>query len=109
MSRSSFANTVNLRYSEAGKLDVVKGVLSDREKLAENFIRRSQTAKSYGTLLAVKYSTGAEGQLMFPNARQDGGVFERPFGEEMVQVVEWAIPKVRVLFYQYLLYTESRN
>ncbi|KAF8851408.1 hypothetical protein BDZ45DRAFT_150850 [Acephala macrosclerotiorum] len=94
MARSSIANSVKLRHSLSGKLDVVKGAMSDRLKLTEKFIRKSETVKSYGTLITLRYDPGSEGQRMFPNAIQDGAVpLERDYDTNMVKVVEWAIPK----------------
>jgi hypothetical protein len=95
MARSSIANSVKLRHSLTGKLDVVKGAMSDRRKLTEKFIRKSETVKSYGTLVTLRYDPGSEGQRLFPNAIQDGAVpLERDYDTDMVKVVEWAIPKV---------------
>ena len=69
--------------------------MSDRTNLTEKFVRRSETLKSYGTLLTLEYYPGSEGQRMFPNAIQDGAVpFERHYDAHTVKVVEWAIPKI---------------
>lgn len=96
MEKSAIANRVNMRHSLSGKLDVVKGAMSDRLRLTEKFVRKSETIKSYGTLITLAYYPGSEGLRMFPNAIQDGAVpLERGFDTDMLKVVEWAIPKVR--------------
>lgn len=76
-------------------MDVVKGALSERQQLQGNFVRKSETAKSYGTLVTLPWGPGQEGTDRFPNAVADGAVeFERhPDGDRLL-VVEWAIPKV---------------
>lgn len=100
MSRSPIAKAVKLRHSESGKLDVVKGAMSDRLKLTEKFVRDSETVKSYGTLISVAYFPGSEGWTMFPNAVQEGAVpFERDNNVNFLKLVEWAIPKVSYTFY----------
>ena len=95
MARSPIANLVKIRHSQSGKLDVVKGAMSDRLKLIEKFVRRSETVKSYGTLISLPYHDGSEGQLLFPNAMQEGAVpLERHYDTHTLKVVEWAISKV---------------
>jgi hypothetical protein len=95
MARSPIANSVKLRHSQSGKLDVVKGAMSDRLRLLEKFVRKSETVKSYGTLISLDYYPGSEGHRLFPNAIQEGAVpLERDFDTMTLKVVEWAIPKV---------------
>ncbi len=76
-------------------MDVVKGALSERQNLREQFVRMSQTLQSYGTLIMLPYWEGGEGRIMFPSARQDGtGEFETNADGEWLKVIQWAIPKV---------------
>lgn len=71
--------------------------MSDRLKLREKFVRKSETVKSYGSLTTLPYFPGSEGELLFPNAVQDGAVpFECDFDTDRLKVIEWAIPKVRL-------------
>lgn len=98
MARSPIANTVKLRHSQSGKLDVVKGAMSDRLKLMEKFVRKSETVKSYGTLICVPYYPGSEGQRLFPNAMQEGAVpLEEHYDTDTLKIIEWAISKVILL------------
>jgi hypothetical protein len=98
MERSSVAKSAKLRYSLGGKLDVVRGAMSDRRMLTEKFVRKSETLKSYGTLMLIDYNPGSGGRRMFPNAFQDGAVplerVERQHGVELLKVVQWSISKV---------------
>jgi hypothetical protein len=98
MARSPITNSVKLRHSQSGKLDVVKGAMSDRLKLTEKFVRKSETVKSYGTLISLPYYPGSEGQQLFPNAMQEGAVpLEQQYDTGTLKVVEWAISKVSLL------------
>ncbi|KAH7410655.1 hypothetical protein BKA64DRAFT_359215 [Cadophora sp. MPI-SDFR-AT-0126] len=98
MARSSIATVVKLRHSQTGKMDVVKGALTERVELREKFVRKSQTVKSYGTLTTVPWNKGQEGMLWFPNAIADGAVeFEKHPDGLWLKVIEWAIPKGTVL------------
>lgn len=95
MARSTIANKVKLRHSQTGKMDVVKGALSERQKLRDKFVRKTETTKSYGTLVTLPWGPGLEGTELFPNARRDGAVpFENEADGLRVKVIEWAIPKV---------------
>ncbi|KAH6714155.1 hypothetical protein BKA61DRAFT_56377 [Leptodontidium sp. MPI-SDFR-AT-0119] len=55
MVKSSVATAATLRHSPTGKMDVVKGALAERHKLTERFVRKSETVKSYGTLVALQW------------------------------------------------------
>lgn len=95
MARSHISRLVKLRHSESGKLNVVRGAISDRLNLSEGFVRKSQTLKSYGTLVTLEYYAGSPAAAIFPNAQQLGAVpFERDADGYRLKVVEWAIPKV---------------
>jgi hypothetical protein len=84
-----------MRHSDSGKLNVVRGALSERLNLSEAFVRKSQTLKSYGTLVTLWYSPGSKAALLFPDARKLGAVpFECDAHGDWLKVVEWAIPKV---------------
>jgi hypothetical protein len=97
MARSHISRLVKLRHSESGKLNVVRGAISERLYLSEGFVRKSQTLKSYGTLVTLAYHPGSEAARIFPNAMQLGAVpYERHADGDRLKVVEWAIPKVRV-------------
>ncbi|MAD84981.1 MAG: hypothetical protein CL912_18640 [Deltaproteobacteria bacterium] len=95
MAKSPIAARVKLRHSKTGKMDVVKGALSERQKLRESFVRKSETIKSYGTLITLPWGNGREGTMRFPNAIRDGAVdFEKDPDGVRLKVIEWAIPKV---------------
>ena len=97
MARSHISGLVKLRHSESGKLNVVRGAISERLFLSEGFVRKSQTLKSYGTLVTLPYYPESEAAVLFPNARKLGAVpFERNADGYRLKVVEWAIPKVSV-------------
>lgn len=92
MQRSPIAEQVKIRHSQSGKLDVVKGAISERLTLDERFVRQYKTSKSYGTLVTLIYS-GAVKRL-FPNPQQQGAVpFEESDDGPRLKVIEWAIPK----------------
>ena len=71
------------------------GAMSERQKPSGKFVRRMQTAKSYGTLISLPWGPKKEGTDLFPNAVADGGIFDK-FNKDgrRVLVVDWAIPKV---------------
>jgi hypothetical protein len=95
MAASHISGRVKMRHSDSGKLNVVKGAISERLELSETFVRKSQTLKSYGTLVTLKYYPGSGAALLFPDARKHGAVpLERDAEGEWLKVVEWAIPKV---------------
>ena len=95
MARSHISSIVKLRHSESGKLNVVKGAISERLYLSEGFVRKSQTLKSYGTIVTLPYYPGSEAAMMFPDPKRLGAVpFERDEDGHRLKVVEWAIPKV---------------
>ena len=97
MARSHISRLVKLRHSESGKLNVVRGAISERLFLSEGFVRKFQTLKSYGTLITLPYFPGSEAATIFPDARKLGAVpFERNEDGYRLKVVEWAIPKVSV-------------
>lgn len=98
MARSHISGLVKLRHSESGKLNVVRGAISERLFLSEGFVRKSQTLKSYGTLVTLPYYPESEAAIMFPGARKLGAVpFERDADGLRLKVVEWAIPKGTIL------------
>ena len=93
MANSPNAKTVNIRHSKSGKLDVVKGAISERLTLDESFVRKNKTLKSYGTLVTLIY--GDDAARLFPNPQQDGAVpFEQTKEGLRLKVIEWAVPKV---------------
>jgi hypothetical protein len=97
MAKSRISGLVKLRHSQSGKLNVVRGAISERLYLTEGFVRKSQTLKSYGALVTLSYQPGSDAFAVFPNARQLGAVpFERDADGYRLKVVEWAIPKVSV-------------
>lgn len=97
MAKSHISELARLRHSDSGKLNVVKGAISERLILTEGFVRKSQTLKSYGALVTLPYYPGSEGALLFPDARKLGAVpFERDVDGDRLKVVEWVIPKVSV-------------
>ena len=94
MERSPIAKQVKIRYRQSGKLDVVKGAISER-LTDEPFVCRYKTSKSYGTPVTLIYS-GAVKRL-FPNPQQQGAVpFEESDDGPRLKVIEWAIPKVSI-------------
>lgn len=91
MARSHISGITRVRYSDSGKLDVVRGAISDRLNLSEGFVRKFQTQKSYGTLVTLSRS---HGKKLFPNAKAMGAVpFEEDYEGYRLKVIEWAIPK----------------
>jgi hypothetical protein len=94
MAASELIKDVKMRHSQAGKLNVVKGAISERFQLNDNFVRKFQTLKSYGTLVTMEWYPDSKAQKLFPNARQEDAIFEREYGVSYVKVIEWAIPKV---------------
>lgn len=95
MENSPFRNLVKFRYSHKGKLDVVKGAMSERLRLTETFVRKYETSKSYGTLVTLPYHNNSDAKRIFPNPLKHGAVpFEQDFGIRWLTVIEWAIPKV---------------
>lgn len=98
MSESSLGRMVKIQYSQSGKLDVVKGAISDRLHLNDAFVPKFETQKSYGTLVTLEYYEGSEGWTAFPDARKQGAVIVRDRdgpGGPWLKVIEWAIPKVK--------------
>lgn len=97
MARSHLSGLAKLRHSDSGKLNVVRGAMSERIYHSEGFVRKSQTLKSYGTLVTLPYYVGSDAAAKFPNARQLGAVpYESDADGPRLKVVEWAIPKVSV-------------
>lgn len=94
MSLSPISNMVKVYYSESGKLNVVKGAISERLRLKDPFVRKFSTLKSYGTLVAMPYFPGSPAFRRFPNAKQDGADFQSEGPTSHVTVIEWAVPKV---------------
>ena len=96
MASSSIATSVKLRHSQTGKMDVVKGALAVRLKLREKFLRRSQTVKSYGTLITVPWNE--EGMRWFPNAIADGAVELEEYSDGLcLKVIDGLSPRLVVL------------
>ncbi|KAL5320456.1 hypothetical protein ACEPPN_011261 [Leptodophora sp. 'Broadleaf-Isolate-01'] len=94
MAKSHISELVKLRHSDSGKLNVVRGAISERIISSEGFVRKSQTLKSYGTLVTLPYHEGSEGELLFPDAKRLGAVpFEKAADGYRLTVVDWAIPK----------------
>jgi hypothetical protein len=93
MARNPISNKVKIRHSQSGKLDVVKGAISDRLTLEETFVRRFKTLKSYGTLVTLVYSD--EVARIFPKPQAHGALpFEHANDGPRLKVIEWALPKV---------------
>ncbi len=93
MARNPISRKVKIRHSQSGKLDVVRGAISERVNLEETFVRKFKTLKSYGTLVTLLYddivarifpSPQAHGALPFQDAEDGLRLF----------AIEWAIPKV---------------
>ncbi|KAL2069422.1 hypothetical protein VTL71DRAFT_14101 [Oculimacula yallundae] len=97
MSESPIAD-LRLLYSSQGKMNVVRGALETRLDLKHNFVKKSETTKSYGSVLRLDWGwDGLEGNQRFPNAVRDGGLFESDvFGKYLV-VIEWIIPSGTIL------------
>ncbi|KAF4624696.1 hypothetical protein G7Y89_g13472 [Cudoniella acicularis] len=94
MSRSQISQRVKIRHSQSGKLNVVKGALSERMSLGEKFVRKYKPRKSYGTIVLLHYYTGSPAESMFPNPQEQGAVpFERHVDGDWLTVIEWAIPR----------------
>lgn len=97
MAKSSIRHLVKLRYSQSGKLNVVKGAMAERSSLSSNFVRKFETLKSYGALVTMPYYPGSQAEKIFPNPHQQGAVpFERGTDGLWLKLIEWAIPKVSV-------------
>jgi hypothetical protein len=95
MASNPISRKVHLRHSQSGKMDVVKGAMSERLTLEETFVRRFRTLKSYGTLITLLYDD--EVARLFPHPQRQGAVpFERASDGPRLKVIEWAIPKVSV-------------
>lgn len=94
MAASQIARRVKILHSQSGKLNVVKGAMADRLQLSETFVRKFKTIKSYGTQLLMEWYPGSEAHQFFPNAQDEGAIFERPDGHTWLKVIEWAISKV---------------
>ena len=97
MAESSISNLVKLRYSQSGKLNVVRGAMSERLSLSSSFVRKYETLKSYGTLVTMEWYPGSEAERIFPNPHHQGAVpFERGIDGLWLKIIEWAIPKVSI-------------
>lgn len=84
---------VKIRHSPTGKLDVVKGAISERLVLEETFVREFKTLKSYGTLVTLVYNDKVAS--IFPDPQSHGALsFEKDHDGIRLKVVEWALPKV---------------
>jgi hypothetical protein len=93
MASNPICRKVKIRHSQSGKLDVVKGAISERLTLEETFVRKFKTLKSYGTLVTLVYSD--EVARIFPNPwARDALPFERANDGPRLKVIEWALPKV---------------
>lgn len=98
MATSKLSKVVTIRHSQSGKLNVVKGAISERFQLNDNFVRKFQTLKSYGTLVTMEWTPGSKAHELFPTPGKDGAVpFEREHNISFVKVIEWAIPKGTVV------------
>jgi hypothetical protein len=96
MASNPISGQVKLRYSQSGKMDVVKGAMSERLTLEETFVRKFRTLKSYGTLVTLVYDE--EVARIFPHPQRHGALpLERANDGPRLKVIEWAIPKVSVL------------
>ncbi|PMD33385.1 hypothetical protein L207DRAFT_535414 [Hyaloscypha variabilis F] len=96
MASNPISSKVNIRYSQSGKLDVVKGAISERLTLEETFVRRFKTVKSYGTLVTFVYDN--EVANIFPNPQSHGALpFELADDGIRLKVIEWAIPKETIV------------
>lgn len=93
IANSQITKAVKIRYSQSGKMDVVKGAISERLTLDECFVRQYKTSKSYGTLVTLVYNDIT--RKLFPKPQQHGAVpFENSEDGLRLKVIEWAIPKV---------------
>lgn len=96
MASSPISSKVKLRHSQSGKLDVVKGAISERFNLGETFVRKFRTLKSYGTLVNLVYDD--EVANIFPVPWLHGALpFECANDGPRLKVIEWALPKVSVI------------
>lgn len=96
---------VQIRYGGlSGKMNVVAGAFSERMNPGEKFVRKSETIRSYGTLIDLDYGM-EEFRALFPNAEADGGIFEKEVQGNKVlnwlKVIQWEIPKVSDRFTRY--------
>ena len=93
MANNRISKIVKILHSQSGKLDVVKGAISERLTLEETFVRKFKTLKSYGTLVSLVYSK--EVARIFPDPQARGAFpFERANDGPRLKVIEWAVPKV---------------
>jgi hypothetical protein len=93
MASNPISSKVKIRHSQSGKLDVVKGAISERLTLEETFVRSFKTLKSYGTLVTLAY--GDEVARIFPRPQSHGALpFENANDGIRLKVIEWALPKV---------------
>ncbi|TVY83310.1 hypothetical protein LSUE1_G001552 [Lachnellula suecica] len=95
--KSPLNGSLKFFHSQSGKLDVVKGVMSDRLNLQEEFVRASEASSNVGTLVDLEYDSSDPNSLgyrLFPNAVQDGAVLRFADGFYWLKVIEWAIAKV---------------
>ena len=94
--RMAFAfadSAIRLRYSQSGKLDVVRGAIFERLNLGESFVHKFEILKSYGSLLSLPYDE--EVRRQFPDPKLHGAVpFEQSKEGLRLMVVEWAVPAV---------------
>jgi len=96
MAQSNINSLTRIRYSESGKLNVVRGAISERLYPNNGFVRKSKTLKSYGSLVTLPYYSGSDATSIWPNAQQLGAVpYERDADGLRLKVIEWAISKVR--------------
>jgi len=95
MAQSKINDSVKIRYSESGKLNVVRGAISERIDLSNTFVRKFKTLKSYGSLVTLSYHPKSEAAAIWPNAHLLGAVdYEKDDDGIRLTVIEWAIPKV---------------
>jgi len=97
MAQSHINSITRIRYSDSGKLNVVRGAISERLYPSNGFVRKSKTLKSYGSLVTLPYYPGSDAASLWPNAQQLGAVpYERDADGSRLKVIEWAIAKVRI-------------
>jgi hypothetical protein len=99
LAKTSLVHRVKFHYSRDGKLNVVRGAISERLSLRDNFVRRFEASKSYGTLVTFEWCAGSDAQRFFPNGEQDGILESCPYDPNFkgLMVIEWAIPKVSTI------------
>lgn len=85
---------LRVKYSQSGKLDVVKGAMTSRLNLEEVFVRKFRTTRSYGTLVDIPYNDDTAEIFPDPESQDSVGFIEID-NRQWLRVIAWAVPKVR--------------